>query len=231
MMSESEAKEPQGLREPHGSQKPQPRRKHWAREYAEAIAIAVLIALFLRAYVVQAFKIPSGSMLPTLLVGDYLLVNKFIYGTEIPFTDKTVLTLRKPERGDIIVFKYPKDPARDFIKRIVALGGDTVESVDKHIFVNGQPVEASYVQYTDPIVEPANPDAPGDTGKRDNFGPVKVPEGKLFVMGDNRDNSHDSRFWGFVDMADVRGKAFIIYWSWDGEGGWPRLDRIGSVIH
>lgn len=210
--------------------KPQPR-KSLLREYVEAIVIAVLIALFLRAYVVQAFTIPSGSMLPTLQIGDYLLVNKFIYGTEIPFTDKSVLAVRKPGRGDIIVFKYPEDHSRDFIKRVIAVPGDTVESVDKHIFINGEPVEYPFAQYTDPNSIPGDlvsPDRPW--GRRDNFGPFTVPEGKLFVMGDNRDDSHDSRFWGLVDIKEIRGKAFIIYWSWDSDNKWPRFARLGSLI-
>lgn len=193
-------------------------------EYIKSIGIAILIALFIRAYIVQAFKIPSGSMIPTLLIGDHLLVNKFIYGVTPPLSEKKFLVLDKPERGDIIVFKYPEDPSRDFIKRVIGVGGDTVEGKNKKIFVNGIEIKEPYVRHTDPSIHP------GDLDPRDNFGPVKVPEGKLFVMGDNRDQSYDSRFWGFVDLKAVKGKALIIYWSWDNDNNKPRLQRIGKLI-
>jgi signal peptidase I len=191
-------------------------------EYAKAIGTALILALIIRAYVVQAFKIPSGSMIPTLLIGDHVLVNKFIYGTKLPFSDTRVLPLRSPERGDIIVFKYPEDPARDFIKRVVGVEGDMVESRSKVLYINGKPLEESYIQHTDAAVRTAQP--------RDNFGPYLVPKGKFFVMGDNRDQSYDSRYWGYVDLSDVRGKAFILYWSWDGTKTLPRLSRIGKLV-
>lgn len=193
-------------------------------DYIKSIAIAILIALFIRAYVVQAFKIPSGSMIPTLLIGDHLLVNKFIYGVHPPFSDKRILVFENPKRGDIIVFKYPEDPNRDFIKRVIGVGGDIVEIKNKKVFVNGVELKEPYARYTDSYIHPRELDP------RDNFGPVKVPEGKLFVMGDNRDQSYDSRFWGFVDLKDVKGKALIIYWSWDNENHKPRLQRIGKII-
>lgn len=193
-------------------------------EYIKSIGIAILIALFIRAYIVQAFKIPSGSMIPTLLIGDHLLVNKFIYGVHPPFSDKKVLVFEKPKRGDIIVFKYPEDPSRDFIKRVIGIEGDTIEIKNKKVFVNGIELKEPYARYVDSYIHPRELDP------RDNFGPVKVPKGKLFVMGDNRDQSYDSRFWGFVDLKDVKGKAFIIYWSWDSESGKPRLERIGKII-
>jgi signal peptidase I len=182
-----------------------------------------VLALIIKAFLIQAFKIPSGSMLPTLLVGDHLFVNKFLYGLDLPFTDIKILAIRQPRRGDIIVFRFPDDPRRDFIKRIVAVGGDEIWSIDRKIFVNGRPLDEPYVQYTDAVSKPFE-------NKRDNFGPLTVPEGKLFMMGDNRDNSHDSRFWGFVDLADVRGKAFIIYWSQEGNILHPRWRRIGNLI-
>lgn len=191
-------------------------------EYTKAIGTALILALIIRAYVVQAFKIPSGSMIPTLLIGDHVLVNKFIYGTKLPFSDTRVLPLRSPERGDIIVFKYPEDPARDFIKRVVGVEGDMVESRSKVLYINGKPLEESYIQHTDAAVRTAQP--------RDNFGPYLVPKGKFFVMGDNRDQSYDSRYWGYVDLSDVRGKAFILYWSWDGTKTLPRLSRIGKLV-
>ena len=193
-------------------------------EYTKAIITALLLALFIRAYFIQAFKIPSGSMIPTLLIGDHILVNKFIYGTTIPFTDRRVLVFRKPERGDIIVFKYPEDPSRDFIKRVIAVEGDAIESRNKVISVNRKTVDEPYAQHTD------NSLRPGGIEPRDNFGPYIVPKGKYFMMGDNRDQSYDSRYWGYVDLKDIRGEALVIYWSWDAKKTWPRLERIGRLV-
>ena len=192
-------------------------------EYTEAIVTALILALVIRAYVIQAFKIPSGSMIPTLLIGDHILVNKFIYGTTIPFTDKRTLVLRKPEKGDIIVFKFPENPKKDFIKRVVATEGDVVEERNKLIYLNGKAVTEPYAQHVDSQVRS------GMNDPRDNFGPVTVPKDKLFVMGDNRDQSYDSRYWGFVDLKAVLGKALIIYWSWDPDN-WARFNRIGRLI-
>ena len=193
-------------------------------EYTKAIGIALLLALVIRTYVVQAFKIPSGSMLQTLLVGDHILVNKFIYGTKIPFSDKRILILTKPMSGDIIVFKFPEDPSRDFIKRVIAVEGDMIESRDKKILVNGKSINEPYAQHTD------NSTRMGGMEPMDNFGPYLVPKNKVFVMGDNRDQSYDSRYWGYVDMKELRGKAFIIYWSWDGIKKMPRLGRMGKLV-
>jgi len=192
-------------------------------EYTEAIVTALILALVIRAYVIQAFKIPSGSMIPTLLIGDHILVNKFIYGTTIPFTDKRTLVLRKPEKGDIIVFKFPENPKKDFIKRVIATEGDVVEERNKLIYLNGKAVMEPYAQHVDSQVRS------GMNDPRDNFGPVTVPKDKLFVMGDNRDQSYDSRYWGFVDLKAVLGKALIIYWSWDPDN-WARFNRIGRLI-
>lgn len=194
-------------------------------EYTEAIVTALLLALLIRAFVIQAFKIPTGSMIPTLVVGDHILVNKFIYGVKVPFTDEKILPLKEPEREDIIVFKYPEDPSRDFIKRIVAVGGDTIESKDKVIYINGKPVKEPYVQHTDDSIRP------GGVEPRDNFGPITVPEDEYFVMGDNRDQSYDSRYWGFVDEKAIKGEALIIYWSWDGRKHLPRLGRMAMLVH
>lgn len=190
------------------------------REYAEALVVALVLALFIRTFAVQSFKIPSESMLQTLLVGDYLLATKFTYGLKIPFTDTYFYDGRLPERGDIIIFEYPKDPSVDFIKRVIGLPGDTIEIRNKQLFRNGEAVQESYVQIIEPNVIEA---------LRDNYGPVTVPQGKYFVMGDNRDNSMDSRAWGFVDRTAIRAKAWRIYWSW---GGFDdiRWDRIGSLI-
>lgn len=195
------------------------------KEYAEAIVIAILIALFIRTFVVQAFKIPSGSMKPTLLVGDHILVNKFIYGVKIPFLQKTIIPVSEPKRGDVIVFIYPEDRSKDFIKRVIGVGGDTVEIRNKQIFLNSQPYQDPFGLYVDSVIIPSS------MQPRDNYGPVRVPEGMLFVMGDNRDQSYDSRFWGFVDLKDVMGKAFVIYWSWDSSGMTVRWNRIGKIIH
>ncbi len=205
------------------------KKKSQLRETVEAVVVAFVIALFIRTFVIQAFKIPSGSMIPTLLIGDHLLVNKFLLGTpvDVPFTDVHLFMmpgLRKPHRGDVIVFKYPEDPTRDFIKRVIGVEGDVVESKDKIIYVNGRRLVEPYVQHVDSSIKPAGMD------KRDNFGPVKVPKDSVFVMGDNRDQSYDSRFWGFVNTAQVKGKAIIIYWSWDAEKSWPRFGRIGRII-
>jgi signal peptidase I len=194
------------------------------RENIEAIAVAIILALFIRTFIVQAFKIPSGSMEDTLLIGDHILVNKFIYGVKVPFTQITAIPITDPERGDIVVFRYPEEPDKDFIKRVVGVGGDQVEIKDKAVYVNGQILAADFAKFTDNNIIPER------FSHRDNFGPITVPEDKVFVMGDNRDNSHDSRFWGFVDVSAVKGEAFMIYWSWNrGEKG-VRWGRIGNVI-
>lgn len=198
-------------------------KKNLIWEYTEAIITALILALVIRAYIIQAFKIPSGSMIPTLLIGDHILVNKFIYGTEIPFTDRRILVLRNPEKGDIIVFKYPENPKKDFIKRVIATGGDVIEEKNKVVYINGQALKEPYAVHSDTGLRPVGNDP------RDNFGPITVPKGKLFMMGDNRDQSYDSRYWGFVDLKEVRGEALIIYWSWDPDN-WVRFDRIGRLI-
>jgi len=202
------------------------RKKSGLRENVEAILIAVVLALFIRTFIVQAFKIPSGSMMNTLLIGDHILVNKFIYGVKIPFTDgKNLIPIFDPQRRDIVVFKYPEDPEKDFIKRVVGVAGDTIEVKEKELYVNGTlQTETEYAIHQDPRIIPVK------YTERDNFGPVTVPENSLFVMGDNRDNSHDSRFWGFVDLKAVRGKAFIIYWSWNSEAFGVRWNRIGDIL-
>jgi signal peptidase I len=175
--------------------------------------------------VVQAFKIPSGSMEPTLQIGDHILVNKFIYGVKIPFTTIQLFPLENPQRGDVLVFIYPVDPSKDFIKRVVALGGDTVKLANKKLYINGVQVPDPHAVYADESA------LSGEVQKRDNFGPVTVPKGALFVLGDNRDRSLDSRFWGFVPLEDVRGKAFLIYWSWDSQETNVRWGRLGHLIH
>ena len=200
-----------------------PKRGH-VRENIEAILVAILIALFIRTFVVQAFKIPSGSMKQTLQIGDHILVNKFIFGVKLPYWNKTIIPIKTPQRGDIIVFKYPVDPNKDFIKRVIGVGGDVVESRDKQLYVNHKPVNHKFGVHTDPRI------LSGANKPRDNFGPVTVPENALFVMGDNRDESYDSRFWGFVDLKAVNGKAFIIYWSWDSRNFGVRWKRLGQFL-
>lgn len=194
------------------------------REYIEAILIALVLAFTIRTFVIQAFKIPSGSMIPTLVVGDHILVNKFIYGTRIPFTDLLPFPLRRPKRGDVIVFKYPENPKIDFIKRIIGEPKEKVEIKDKEIFVNDMPIKDPWGEYENSSF------LPKDFSNRDNFGPVVVPRDSYFVLGDNRDNSKDSRFWGFVDRKEILGKAILIYWSWDGKENDVRWRRLGKLI-
>jgi len=199
---------------------PVTRAKSTAREYAEALGVALLLALVIRTFGVQAFKIPSGSMLPTLQIGDHILVNKFIYGPrlEVPLTQWSLGQLpgfREPRAGDIVVFIYPRERDKDFIKRIVAVGGQTVQGRDNALMVDGKRVDDPHAHYE----------------KRDHvdFGPVQVPAGHVFVMGDNRDESFDSRFWGPVPIQDIKGLAMVIYWSWGGER-WVRWDRLGRLV-
>lgn len=221
--------------------------KSTAREYLEALLWALLLAFVIRAWGVQAFKIPSGSMIPTLLVGDHLLVSKSSYDLvfldnefHIPFatgSDSFVklpwpqlsLSLSDPERGDIIVFRFPEDRSTDFIKRIIGLPGETIEVRGRDIFVDGHQIEDPWGQHTGGLPDPGCP-------KQYRFGPLKVPEGQYFVMGDNRDNSRDSRCWfdgkgGLVPRQDILGRAFVIYWSWENHDWGVRWDRIGKIIH
>jgi signal peptidase I len=203
------------------------------REYAEAIFIALLLALFIRTFILQAFKIPSGSMEKTLLIGDHILVSKFAYGihipNEIPFLniklfDDIILSQEVPKRGEIIVFKYPKNESRDFIKRVIGVPGDILEVRRQKVYINNQLYEEEHVWHTE---MPQN----DRFVPRDDFGPVIVPPKHLFMMGDNRENSQDSRFWGFLNIDKVKGKALVIYWSWNAIDNWVRFDRFGKVLH
>jgi signal peptidase I len=200
------------------------KRKSVIREYIEAFVVAIVLALIIRTFVVQAFKIPSGSMEPTLLIGDHILVNKFIYGERIPFTEIKLLDFRHPKKGEVIVFIYPKDESKDFIKRVIGVEGDKVEIKDKELYINDKLHNDSYGTYRDNAI------IPGHIQPRDNFGPVVVPKNSLFVMGDNRDRSADSRFWGFVHLNKVKGKAFLIYWSWGGFMRDIKWGRMGKLI-
>jgi signal peptidase I len=195
------------------------------REYVEAIGMALLLALFIRTFIVQAFKIPSGSMIPTLQIGDHILVNKLAYGVRIPFWEQYLVEFRPVEHGDVVVFVFPEDRSKDFIKRVIGVAGDNVEIRGKKVYVNGKQIDDPHAHF-----EGDDPQNAGLTS-RDDFGPKTVPQNSIFVMGDNRDRSYDSRFWGFVSLDDVRGKAFLIYWSWDGADRWVRWERLGSLIY
>lgn len=222
-------------------------KKSFYKEWIEPFLIAAVVALFIRQFAVEAFKIPSGSMIPTLTIGDHLLVNKFIYGPRIPFTDKRFFTGKEPQRGDIIVFKFPEDESKNFIKRIIGVPGDKIEIRKGVLLINDQAVPVTEERTANTGAQ--NPVASWprvfdeqlgqvthriqylhDQGGVD-FGPVLVPARSVFVMGDNRDNSQDSRVWKFVKYDKILGKALIIYWSWDGnDGRWLRWERIGSLI-
>ena len=212
------------------------KKKSSLRENVEAILIAIVLALLIRTFVVQAFKIPSGSMKSTLQIGDHILVNKFAYGVKFPYlkvpflgkTDhhygKTIIPLGKPKRGDVVVFKFPEDPEKDFIKRVIGVAGDVVHIRNKKVYINEEPLKDTYGIHTDNHIMPRR------LQPRDYFGPVTVPPNKVFVMGDNRDHSYDSRFWGFVDLDALKGKAFIIYWSWDKTDFGVRWSRLGRLL-
>lgn len=203
---------------------PKKRQKSLLREYIDTAVYAVVLTLLLRVFVVQAFRIPSGSMLETLQIGDFLFVNKFEYGAKIPFTNWRLPGFGKPAPGHVIVFQYPQDPRKDYIKRCVAVGGQTVEIRDKDLFVDGVERNEPYAKHGDPQIRPSEFDP------RDNFGPSSIPENALFMMGDNRDFSSDSRYWGTVDFDLVKGRAMFIYWSWDREENWPRFNRLFKPI-
>ena len=208
-------------------------KKSIVREYFESLVIAVVLALFIRTFVVQAFKIPTRSMEQNLLIGDHLLVNKFVFGPALSPIERAVLPMKDIKRKDVIVFKYPEEPERDFIKRVIGLPGETVELRNKRVFINGKQLEEPYVYYLeDPPPMPQESEMPNDVqgggDPRVHYGPVTVPPGQYFVMGDNRDNSQDSRYWGFLPRENVKGRALVIYWSYDPEAGFsgPRWNHI-----
>lgn len=202
----------------------EPAGKSKAQEYVESILWAVVMALVIRFCLVQAYQIPSGSMENTLDIGDHLFVNKFLYGIKLPFTDTRILKVRDPRRGDVIVFEYPEDRSKDFIKRLIGEPGDVVQVKDKQVFVNGVPYRNPHEVHKEIGIIP-DYDSP-----RDNFGPIRVPAGSYFMMGDNRDRSYDSRFWGFVRNSDLKGKAFIKYWAWEKDSWRVRWSSIGQLI-
>ena len=188
-------------------------KKSTAREYFESICIAVILALFVRTFVVQAFKIPTGSMEKNLLIGDHLLVNKFVFAPTMTRLERMLLPIDPVRRGDILVFKYPQDPERDFIKRVIGLPGETLEVRNKKVYINGKPLEEKYVHFIFPPEERAPGDVSFDVSDKRDYGPVTVPERHYFMMGDNRDNSEDSRYWGFMPADYIKGKALFVYFS------------------
>ena len=189
-------------------------KKSTIREYFESICVAVILALFVRTFVVQAFKIPTGSMENNLLIGDHLLVNKFVFAPTLTNWESKILPINPIRRGDILVFKYPEDPDRDFIKRVIGLPGETLELKNKKVYINGKPLDEPYVHFLFPAAEPKQGDADFTSfDVRENYGPVTVPPDHYFMMGDNRDNSQDSRYWGFMPRDYVKGKALFVYFS------------------
>jgi signal peptidase I len=211
-------------------------RKSTVREYFESICVAVILALFVRTFVVQAFKIPTGSMENNLLIGDHLLVNKFVFAPTLWNWENRLLPIDPIRRGDILVFKYPEDPDRDFIKRVIGLPGETLELKNKKVYIDGKPLDEPYVRF---LLPPSN-NGPGDADftsfdVRENYGPVTVPPDHYFMMGDNRDNSQDSRYWGFMPRDYVKGKALFVYFSFGEESAGLfsniRFSRMFHQIH
>ena len=213
--------------------------QHWGLflEWAKSFTIAIVLFLFVRTFLVEAFKIPSGSMEKTLLVGDFLLVNKMVYGAEVPFTGKHLPAIRHPQRGDVIVFQWPVDPSKNFVKRLVGVPGDTLEMTSGDLYVNGARQSERYVSHSEPLeIDPASPDfdwqkqyvvrtaeaATHTPPSRNNWGPIVVPKDEYFVLGDNRDNSLDSRYWKFVPDSLIRGRPMFVYYSYDPDS----LDRM-----
>jgi signal peptidase I len=191
-------------------------KKSVAREYLDSIVVAVILALFIRTFAIQAFKIPTGSMEPNLLIGDHLLVNKLVYSPSLAPWEDALFGKKRIARGHVVVFKFPEDPERDFIKRVIGLPGETVEIRGKQVLINGQPLTEPYAHFIEQPLQPGDPEY-GLRGEptRDNWGPQVVPQGDLLVLGDNRDNSRDSRFWGFLPIDQVKGRAMLVYWSYE----------------
>jgi signal peptidase I len=229
---------------------PPPPRRSAAGEWLRSIIIALALFLVIRTFIVEAFRIPTGSMENTLLVGDFLLVNKLSYGLRIPFTHVRLFTFRHPQLGDIVVFRPPHEQNMDYVKRIVGLAGDTLMMRNQVLYRNGEPLQEPYARHIFPDADVTHPDMnwqyaylvpsfhPNEyRPSRDNWGPLVVPVNSAFVMGDNRDDSEDSRFWGFVDEGEIRGRPLFIYYSFDSRSLRPlpfitaiRWNRIGSLI-
>jgi signal peptidase I len=213
------------------------KKKSTFREYYEALLIAVIFVNFARIFAFQAFKIPTGSMEDNLKIGDHIIVNKFIYGPTGPAWQR-LLALRDIHRGDIIVFRYPLQPDTDFVKRVIGMPGDTIEIRNKRVSINGKALDEPYVLHEDSTVYPLQPALPEPYRSRDQFGPYSVPAGQYFAMGDNRDRSSDSRYWGTVPRSMIKGRAFMVYWSFASvppPPDSPPLERLkelaGVVIH
>jgi signal peptidase I len=204
--------------------------KSTVREYFEAMVTAVILALFIRTFVVQAFKIPTGSMENNLLIGDHLLVNKFITGPTDTALERALLPVGTIKRGDVLVFKYPVQPDRDFVKRVIGLPGETLEVRDKKVYINGQPLDEPYVRYLDTSGGPTDSHEITASDVRENYKPVTVPPDQYFMMGDNRDNSADSRYWGFLRRDYIKGKALLIYWSYESESQDYEQEGAGAAI-
>ena len=205
-------------------------KKSIVREYFESIVIAVILALFIRTFVVQAFKIPTGSMEENLLIGDHLLVNKFVFGPTASRPERAVLPVGTLARGDVVVFKYPVEPDRDFIKRVIGLPGETIEVKEKKVYINGKPFEEPYVHFLAPPAAQSELHEVTSFDVRERYGPVTVPANQYFVMGDNRDNSQDSRYWGFLPRDNVKGKALLIYWSYEAEREDYQNEGAGAAL-
>jgi signal peptidase I len=200
-------------------------KKSTAREYFESIVIAVILALFIRTFVVQAFKIPTGSMENNLLVGDHLLVNKLVYAPTASALERALMPVDEIGRGDVVVFKYPEEPERDFIKRVIGLPGETLELRNKQVYIDGLQIDEPYVRFLQP------PSASGSYDVRERYGPVTIPANQYFVMGDNRDNSQDSLYWGYLPREYVKGRALMVYWSYDAEPDRPgERSGIGGAL-
>jgi signal peptidase I len=205
-------------------------KKSTAREYFESIVIAVILALFIRTFVVQAFKIPTGSMEENLLIGDHLLVNKFALAPTASRLEQALLPTGTIRRGDVLVFKYPEEPERDFIKRVIGLPGETLELRDKKVYINGVPLDEPYAHYLEPPSRPSDLHEVTSFDVRERYGPVTVPPSQYFVMGDNRDNSQDSRYWGFLPRENIKGRALVIYWSYEPEPGEDAAAGPGGAL-
>lgn len=212
-------------------------KKSTVREYFESIVIAVILALFIRTFVVQAFKVPTGSMEENLLIGDHFLANKFVFGPSVSGLERTLLPIGTIKRRDVVVFKYPEEPERDFVKRVIGLPGETIEVREKKVYINGQALDEPYVRYLQPAGTPSEYQEVTSFDVRERYGPVTVPPNQFFVMGDNRDNSQDSRYWGFLPRENIKGKALLVYWSYEAgredyedAGTEATLRRMGSVF-
>jgi signal peptidase I len=205
-------------------------KKSTVREYFESIVIAVILALFIRTFVVQAFKIPTGSMEETLLIGDHLLVNKMVFGPTLTGAERALLPIGTIKRRDVLVFKYPEEPERDFIKRVIGLPGETVELREKKVYINGTALDEPYVHFLTAPSRPSEFHEVTSFDVRERYGPVTVPADHYFVMGDNRDNSQDSRYWGFLPRENIKGKSLIIYWSYQAEREDYQDESAGATV-